>query len=116
MLFKGLVPRDPLAVKPSGRISFDAPAGQVNVQVLADPANAYNLVPDAVRPGDVLIERWQRVGIGHTLVVKDVVVLGEGNLDAALVSGSMPRRQGKWESGVVSKSYFTNENTGGEGG
>ena len=82
---------------------------------LADANNAYNIVPEAVRAGDSLVERWQRVGIGHTLVVKDVVVLGEGNLDAGLVSGSMPRRQGKWESGVVSKSYFTNENTGGEG-
>jgi hypothetical protein len=52
--------------------------GSVN---LADTANTYNIVPDAVRPGDTLLERWQRVGIGHTLVVKDVAVVGEGNLD-----------------------------------
>jgi hypothetical protein len=26
---------------------------------LADPANAYNLAPNAVRPGDFLLERWQ---------------------------------------------------------
>jgi hypothetical protein len=82
---------------------------------LADASNTYNIVPEAVRAGDSLVERWQRVGIGHTLVVKDVTVVGEGNLDAALVSGSMPRRQGKWESGVVSKGYFTDERTGGEG-
>ena len=82
---------------------------------LADANNAYNIVPEAVRAGDSLVERWQRIGIGHTLVVKDVTVLGEGNLDAALVSGSMPRRQGKWESGVVSKQYFTTASTGGEG-
>jgi hypothetical protein len=82
---------------------------------LADANNAYNIVPEAVRPGDSLVERWQRVGIGHTLVVKDVTELGEGSLDAALVSGSMPRRQGKWESGVASKSYFTSDQTGGEG-
>ncbi|HUS66511.1 MAG TPA: hypothetical protein VMZ28_18365 [Kofleriaceae bacterium] len=82
---------------------------------LADSANTYNLVPEAVRPGDSLLERWQRAGIGHTLVVKDVVELGEGNLDVALVSASMPRRQGKWESGVMSKGYFTDERTGGEG-
>ena len=82
---------------------------------LADASNAYNIVPEAVRAGDSLVERWQRVGIGHTLVVKDVTVLGEGSLDAALVSGSMPRRQGKWESGVVSKQYFTTQSTGGEG-
>ncbi len=82
---------------------------------LADTANTYNIVPEAVRPGDSLLERWQRVGIGHTLVVKDVSALGEGNLDVALVSGSMPRRQGIWESGVRSKQYFTDERTGGEG-
>ncbi len=82
---------------------------------LADTANTYNIVPEAVRPGDSLLERWQRVGIGHTLVVKEVTALGEGNLDVALVSGSMPRRQGVWESGVRSKQYFTDERTGGEG-
>ncbi|HLU66761.1 MAG TPA: hypothetical protein VKZ63_10820, partial [Kofleriaceae bacterium] len=36
-------------------------------------------------------------------------------LDVALVSGSMPRRQARWESGVRSKQYFTDERTGGEG-
>ena len=86
--------------------------GSVN---LADSANTYNIVPEAVRPGDSLLERWQRSGIGHTLVVKLVTVLGEGNLDVTLVSGSMPRRQGVWESGVQSKQYFTDERTGGEG-
>lgn len=86
--------------------------GSVN---LADTSNTYNIVPEAVRPGDSLLERWQRRGIGHTLVVKEVVPLGEGALDVALVSGSMPRRQAKWESGVRSKQYFTDERTGGEG-
>jgi hypothetical protein len=82
---------------------------------LADPANAYNLVPEAVRPGDFLIERWQRSGIGHTLVVKQVDSLGEANKDVTLISGSMPRRQGKRESGIASKGYFTSDYTGGVG-
>jgi hypothetical protein len=82
---------------------------------LADPANAYNITPESVRPGDVLIERWQRSGIGHTLVVKQVDDIGEGNKDVVLVSGSMPRRQGVRESGVASKSYFTSNYTGGVG-
>ena len=86
--------------------------GSVN---LADTANTYNIVPEAVRAGDTLIERWQRSGIGHTLVVKEVTELGEGNKDVFTISGSMPRRQGKRESGVASKSYFTSEYTGGEG-
>jgi len=54
---------------------------------LADTANTYNLVPDAIRAGDVLLERWQRNGIGHTLVVHDVRELGEGNLDVTMISG-----------------------------
>ena len=82
---------------------------------LADSANTYNVVPEAVRAGDTLIERWQRNGIGHTLVVKDVVQLGQGNLDVVTISGSMPRRQAKRESGVASKSYFTSNYTGGVG-
>ncbi|MCA9675361.1 MAG: hypothetical protein KC464_10025 [Myxococcales bacterium] len=82
---------------------------------LADSANTYNIVPEAVRPGDTLIERWQKNGIGHTLVVKDVVDIGEGNKDVTTISGSMPRRQGKRESGVASKSYFTSNYTGGVG-
>lgn len=82
---------------------------------LADTANTYNVVPEAVRSGDVLIERWQRSGIGHALMVKDVTEIGEGNLDVTTVSGSMPRRQPKQESGIASKGYFTSDYTGGVG-
>ena len=82
---------------------------------LADAANAYNIVPDAVHPGDFLIERWQRQGIGHTLVVKEVEPLPGGSMDVTLISGSMPRRQGVRQSGQSSKSYFTSQYTGGPG-
>ncbi len=82
---------------------------------LADTANAYNLVPEAVRAGDFLIERWQKNGIGHTLVVKEVAQLDGGNLDVTTISGSMPRRQGEQQSGAASKSYFTSDYTGGQG-
>jgi hypothetical protein len=86
--------------------------GSVN---LADPANAYNIVPETVRPGDFLIERWQRSGIGHTLVVKQVEALPGGSKDVTTISGSMPRRQGVRQSGQSSKSYFTSAYTGGLG-
>ena len=82
---------------------------------LADTANTYNIVPEAVRPGDILIQRWQRSGVGHTLVVKEVQALGEVSRDVVTISGSMPRRQGKRESGVASKSYFTAAYAGGTG-
>ncbi|MGN6110750.1 MAG: PPC domain-containing protein [Kofleriaceae bacterium] len=86
--------------------------GSVN---LADPANAYNIAPDSLRAGDILIERWQRSGIGHTLVVKEVDELPGGSRDAITISGSMPRRQGVRQSGTASKGYFTSAYTGGQG-
>jgi hypothetical protein len=82
---------------------------------LADSANTYNIIPDAVRPGDVLVERWQRSGIGHTLVIKEVAELAGGSKDVTVLSGSMPRRQGVKQSGAAAKSYFTSEYTGGPG-
>lgn len=82
---------------------------------LADARNAYNLKPSAIRAGDVLVERWQRHGIGHALVLKDVRGIPGGLYEAELASGSMPRRQPKWENAVASKSYFTSELTGGDG-
>lgn len=84
---------------------------------LADSANSYNLLPEAVHPGDFLIERWQKDGIGHTLVVKEVTPVAgtEVNLDVTTISGSMPRRQGEQQSGASSKSYFTSDYTGGLG-
>ena len=82
---------------------------------LADSRNMYNLKPEALREGDVLLERWQKNGIGHTLVVKEVKQLGAGQIEAQLASGSMPRRQPKWEDGTASKQYFTSDQTGGVG-
>ncbi|HNS98275.1 MAG TPA: hypothetical protein PLJ27_06290 [Polyangiaceae bacterium] len=82
---------------------------------LASTRNTYNLKPESVKPGDVLLERWQRKGIGHTLVVKEVTSLEMGQLEVNLASGSMPRRQPKWEDAVASKSYFTNNYCGGTG-
>ncbi|MBW1872234.1 MAG: hypothetical protein JRJ19_09225 [Deltaproteobacteria bacterium] len=83
---------------------------------LADSGNTFNVKAEVVRPGDVLLERWQRRGIGHTLVVKTVQPGQiQGTLMAELVSGSMPRRQPKWEDPTASKRYFTMDATGGEG-
>lgn len=93
--------------------------GSVN---LADSANLFNIKPDAVQPGDVLLERWQKRGIGHTLVIlrrRDLgtVTSEDGEeipqLEAELVSGSMPRRQPDWDTPAGSKRYLTSEETGG---
>ena len=84
--------------------------GSVN---LADDNNAFHVHADQVQPGDLLLERWQSQGIGHAMIVKEVQWIEGGEAVAELVSGSMPRRQAKWESSVGSKNYFTNDYCGG---
>ena len=82
---------------------------------LADSRNTYNIKARAVQPGDTLLERWKRRGIGHTLVVKSVEQFGDDVFEVDLVSGSMPRRQGKWDETASSRGYFTNPTAGGPG-
>jgi hypothetical protein len=82
---------------------------------LASTRNLYNLKPESVLEGDVVVKRYKRKGIGHTLVVKRVDPLEGGQLEAEVASGSMPRRQPNWESPTASKSYFTARAAGGEG-
>jgi hypothetical protein len=82
---------------------------------VAHTKNTFNLAPEALREGDVLVERWQRQGIGHVMVVKNVTKLEGGNIDAEIVYGSMPRIQPKWYSPSLSKSYFTSNYSGGVG-
>ena len=83
---------------------------------LADSSNTFNLKPTAVQEGDFLLERWQTNGIGHTLIVKALDPgKDQGTMAAELASGSMPRRQPKWDDAIASKYYFTTESTGGAG-
>ncbi|MBR59288.1 MAG: hypothetical protein CMH54_14890 [Myxococcales bacterium] len=83
---------------------------------LASTDNTFNLTAPAVRAGDTLLERWQKKGIGHTLVVKHVSpIAGTSQLEAELVSGSMPRRQPKWESAASSQQSFLSYSAGGPG-
>lgn len=86
--------------------------GSINV---ADPTNTFNLDPRALRAGDPLVERWQKTGIGHVYVTKNVEPLSDGGLSAELMSGSMPRRQPVWESAAASQSAYTSDTAGGPG-
>jgi hypothetical protein len=94
--------------------------GSIN---LADSANTFNLAPEAIEAGDVLIERWQPTGIGHAQIVMRSRDLGSREVDgvdipqleAELSSGSMPRRQPKWDSAAASKRSLTASKAGGEG-
>jgi hypothetical protein len=92
--------------------------GSIN---LVDSAQTFNVKADALRPGDVLLERWQRRGIGHTLIILQRTNLGSIEIDgeevqtfeAQLASGSMPRRQPKWDGPAGAKRYLINEMMGG---
>ncbi|MEE2827988.1 MAG: PPC domain-containing protein, partial [Myxococcota bacterium] len=86
--------------------------GSIN---LGDDSNAYHVQPEGVRGGDILLKRWQKRGIGHVMVVKQVDEVASNRLSVTIVSGSMPRRQGVWESPASSKMAFTSDYTGGEG-
>jgi hypothetical protein len=82
---------------------------------LADPVNTYNLKPEAIREGDVLIRRWQRNGIGHTMVVKHMSQNSLGQPMAEIVAGGMPRHQGEWSDEVTAKDDLSLEDGGGMG-
>ena len=82
---------------------------------LADDANAYHVQANALRASDILLKRWQKRGIGHVMITKDVQHRPGGKIAAELASGSMPRRQAVWESQAQSKMLYTNHYTGGEG-
>ena len=93
-------------------ILLDGNFGSAN---LADGANLFHIKPEAMSPGDLLVERWQVSGIGHTLPIMTVVKTEKGTMRVTTASGSMPRRQPVWEDEGQSASPFKSEYTGGLG-
>jgi hypothetical protein len=84
--------------------------GSVN---LADEGNTIHVRAASTAPGDILLKRWQRQGIGHVLPVMRVDRPAEGRIAASIASGSMPRRQPVWEEPTLAISSFTSQYTGG---
>lgn len=86
---------------------------------LAGSRNTFNVKPQGIKTGDVLVQRWQRRGIGHVLLVMNADQTGADQNDpryeVELASGSMPRRQPYWESANTSMRSFTSEHSGGPG-
>lgn len=93
-------------------ILLDSNFGSAN---LADGANMFHIKAEATAPGDALVERWQKNGIGHTLPVITSVRTPSGKLRVSTASGSMPRRQPMWLSEAQSASDFKSSNAGGRG-
>jgi hypothetical protein len=86
--------------------------GSANV---SDGANSMQIQPEALAPGDMLIERWQRQGIGHVMPIFRRADTEGGHFDVSIASGSMPRRQPLWADTAEARHYFTAAETGGEG-
>jgi hypothetical protein len=80
---------------------------------LADSANTFNLVPEALRTGDTLLFRRARNGSGHTMVVVRVAALSGGRLQAEDVYGNLPPDQPVWQDQAATKRNFTNDEGGG---
>ena len=60
--------------------------------------------------------RWKKQGIGHTIAVMQVNPIPDTETaEVEVASGSMPRRQPKWESPGSSKYSFTSPKAGGVG-
>ena len=83
--------------------------GSVN---LADGANTYQTQPESLRAGDLLVHRWQRRGIGHVLPILRRTDLSGGRFEAAVASGSMPRRQPLWAGPATARGEFLTEDAG----
>lgn len=86
--------------------------GSVN---LADSANTFHVRAESLAAGDLLLERWQRRGIGHVMPVMRRTDVGEGRYEVSIASGSMPRRQPLWQETAEAISYFGTDSCGGPG-
>jgi hypothetical protein len=82
---------------------------------LASAANAFHAAPATLRAGDVLVQRWQKNGVGHVLIAKQVTPVAGGLLSVENTSGSMPRRAPRWDDAAWSRSYYLASISGGTG-
>ncbi|RLB52109.1 MAG: hypothetical protein DRJ42_15640 [Deltaproteobacteria bacterium] len=82
---------------------------------LADGANTFQIVPETIEGGDMLVKRYRRRGIGHVKPVFRVERLSEDALQVSIASGSMPRREPVWEHPNTARSSFLANAGGGPG-
>jgi hypothetical protein len=80
---------------------------------MVDSQNTYNLVPEALRTGDVLMFARSRTVDGHTTVVTRVTQLEAGRMQAEAVYGNDPPAQPQWQDPGDTYSLFTDDEGGG---
>jgi len=86
-----------------------------SMHIVDDTLNTFNLTPESMEAGDLLMQRWQQQGIGHTVVLLDVEQPGPHARALDVAYGSMPRIQPKWKGGDAAESFFTAAKSGGPG-
>ena len=80
---------------------------------MVDSRNTYNLVPEAVKTGDVLMfARSPRVD-GHTTIVTRVEHIDQGRMQIQSIYGNDPPAQPAWQSPASTRSLFTDNEGGG---
>jgi len=98
--------------KRAARLIFFAQA-YLGSHNMVDSRNTYNLVPEALRPGDVLMfARSPRVD-GHTTIVTRVEHVAGGNMKAQSIYGNDPPAQPAWQDPPQTRSLFTDNEGGG---
>lgn len=87
--------------------------GSVN---LADSRNTFNLTPEALRAGDVMLWRTSTSGVGHTMVTVRAETLGEGRMSAESVFGNLPPAQPVWTNPAGTERNYSDPEGGGSDG
>ncbi|MEO6776980.1 MAG: hypothetical protein ABI467_28845 [Kofleriaceae bacterium] len=80
---------------------------------MVDSQNTYNLVPEAVRTGDVLMFARSRSIDGHTTIVTRVDQLDAGRIQLQAIYGNDPPAQPAWQDPGSTRSLFIDNEGGG---
>ena len=80
---------------------------------MVDSRNMYNIVPEALRTGDVLMFARSPTVDGHTTIVTRVTQVAPGSVKAEAVYGNDPPAQPQWQDPGETRSLFTDNEGGG---
>src|SRR5262249_5326378 len=80
---------------------------------MVDSQNTYNIVPEALRTGDVLMFARSPTVDGHTTIVTRVTEVAPGSIKAEAVYGNDAPAQPQWQDPAETRSLFTDNEGGG---
>jgi hypothetical protein len=80
---------------------------------MVDSQNTYNIVPEALRTGDVLMFARAPTVDGHTTIVTRVDPVAPGHVKAQAIYGNDPPAQPQWQDADDTLYLFTDQEGGG---